>query len=311
MEISRFVFPRGTVAADVAQLAQAEQDGFAAAWMPQVFGWDALTVLALAGRETTRLRFGTAVVPTHPTHPLLLAASALTTQSATDGRLTLGVGLSHRFIVEGVWGYSYDKPLGWARDYLSALLPALRGEAPEVRTERLTATPPRPLDTPGATAPPVLLAAMGPKMLELAGTVCDGTVTWLVGVETVAGHVVPAIAAAAQAAGRPAPRVVAGLPVCVTDDIGAAQALARKQFAAYSDVPSYRAMLDREGAADASDVALVGDEATIGERLDRLAAAGATEFMACVFGSPEEQARTVAFLRARRVAAAPAAGPLA
>jgi F420-dependent oxidoreductase-like protein len=296
MKISRFVFPRGTVEDVVADLAAAERDGFEGAWMPQVFGWDPLTTLALAARETSRLRLGTAVVPTHPTHPLLLAASALTTQAATGGRLTLGVGVSHRFIVEGVWGYSYERPFSWAREYLSALLPALDGERPQVQAQRVTAMAPRPLETPGAEPPSVLLAAMGPRMLGLAAEATDGTVTWLVGPRTVEAHVVPTIRAAAAAAGRPQPRVVVGLPVCVTSNPSAARERAAAEFGAYADVPAYRAMLDREGVLSPSEVAIVGEEATVGAELERLAAAGATEFMACVFGDSGERRRTAACL---------------
>jgi F420-dependent oxidoreductase-like protein len=255
-----------------------------------------LTTLALAARETSTVRLGTAVVPAHPHHPLVLAAAALTAQSAADGRLTLGIGASHRFMVEDVWGYSYARPAGWMREYIAALAPALRGERPALRGGRVTAAPPRPLQTPGASEPPLILAAMGPLMLAVAGEMCNGTVTWLAGAATLRDHVVPRIRAAAEDASRLAPAIIAGLPVCVTDDVAAARELARTHFAPYSAVPSYRAVLDLEGAAEAGDVAVIGSEDDIGAALDDLRDAGVTEFMACVFGDGDQRERTIACL---------------
>ncbi|MBM4473082.1 TIGR03564 family F420-dependent LLM class oxidoreductase [Rhodococcus hoagii] len=297
MEIGRMVWPSARLGEVVARVSQVEADGFAAAWVPQIFGWDALTVLALAGERTSSIRLGTAVLPTHPTHPLLLAASALTTQAAVGGRLQLGIGVSHRFIVEDVWGLSFERPVQWARDYLAALVPTLNGGETHVDGVRLRAELPRPLDTFGTPSPPVLLAALGPAMLRLAGEHADGTVTLMTGVRTVAEHVVPTIRVAAAAAGRPAPRIVVGLPTCVTPDVDAARRRCREEFAAYSNTPSYRAMLDREGAADPADVALIGSRSDVLDRLDGLREAGATEYLAWIFGSEGEQVETVSCLQ--------------
>jgi F420-dependent oxidoreductase-like protein len=211
----------------------------------------------------------------------------------------LGIGVTHAFIVEGVWGYSYDRPVAWLAEYLSALLPALQGELPSVAGERVTARPLRPLETPDVTAPPVLAAALGSGMLRLAGRTCAGTVTWLTGPRTLAEHIVPSIRTAAEDAGRPVPRVVAGLPVCVTDDPGRAARRAGRKFGVYTDVPSYRAMLDREGAATAADLAIIGTADEVAERVADLARAGVDEFMACVFGTPDEQQATHDCLRGR------------
>ncbi|WP_433613583.1 TIGR03564 family F420-dependent LLM class oxidoreductase [Prescottella agglutinans] len=297
MEIGRMVWPAARLDEVVERVAEVEADGFTAAWVPQIFGWDALTVLALAGERTTSIRLGTAVLPTHPTHPLLLAASALTTQAAVGGRLQLGIGVSHRFIVEDVWGLSFERPVQWARDYLAALVPTLRGERTQIDGARLRAELPRPLDTFDTPAPPVLMAALGPAMLRLAGEHADGTITLMTGVRTVREHIVPTIRVAAAASGRPAPRIVVGLPICVTSDVEAAREQCREEFAAYTNTPSYRAMLDKEGAADPADVALIGTRGEVLERLDGLRDAGATEYMAWVFGSDEEQAATVECLQ--------------
>lgn len=279
----------------LAAVGLAEEQGFATYWLPQIFGPDALTTLAVVGREVPRIELGTSVVPTWPRHPMALAAQALTTQAAVGGRLVLGVGLSHQVVVESMWGYSFDRPLRHLREYLSALVPLVREGAAAVQGETLTAK--GPVSVPGAEPVPVLVAALGPKMLELAGTVAEGTITWMTGVSTLRDFTVPTITAAAESAGRPAPTIVASLPVCVTDDVAAARERAAKVFAVYGQLPSYRAMLDREGAGGPADVAVVGDEATVRAALDELDAAGVTDFAAVEFASGEDRDRTRAMLR--------------
>jgi F420-dependent oxidoreductase-like protein len=273
----------------------AEQQGFASYWLPQIFGPDALTTLAVVGREVPRIELGTSVVPTWPRHPMALAAQALTTQAATGGRLALGVGLSHQVVVESMWGYRFDRPVRHLREYLSALVPLLRDGSVSVEGETVTAK--GSIKVEGADPVPVLVAALGPKMLELAGTAADGTITWMTGPATLREHTVPTITAAAERAGRPAPAVVASLPVCVTDDVDAARARAAKVFAVYGQLPSYRAMLDREGAEGPADVAIVGDEATVRAAIDELEAAGVTDFAASEFATGEDRERTRSLLR--------------
>lgn len=268
--------------------------GFASFWIPQTMGMDAMTALAVVGREVPDLELGIAVVPTFPRHPIVMAQQALTTQSITGGRLTLGIGLSHRPIIEGSYGYPFERPLRHMREYLDALVPLLRDGAVNVSGETITAR--IGLDVRGASPVRVLIAALGPQMLELAGARADGTVTWMTGPVTLRDHVIPTIAAAAATADRPAPIVGAGFPLCITDDVDAARANAAETFAIYGTLPSYRAMLDREGAAGPGDVAIVGDEATARAALDALGALGVTDLVASVFGSAEERDRTYAFL---------------
>ncbi|MBK9180600.1 MAG: TIGR03564 family F420-dependent LLM class oxidoreductase [Acidimicrobiales bacterium] len=287
----------GGLDAMVAAARQAAADGFAAYWTPQIFGLDALTALAVVGREVPGIELGTSVVPTYPRHPMVLAQQALTTQAASGGRLVLGIGLSHQVVVEGMWGYSFDKPVRHLREYLSVLLPLVRGES--VAFEGDTIKGVGAVAVPGATPFPVVIAALGPQLLALAGTVADGTITWCVGPATLAAHTVPAITVAAEAAGRPAPRVIAALPVCVTDDPAGARQRAAQVFAIYGQLPSYRAMLDREGAAGPADIAVVGGEGEVGERIAGLAEIGVTDFAAVEFGATgDERARTRAALRA-------------
>jgi len=273
----------------------AANDGFASFWLPQIFGMDALTALAVAGREVPGIELGTAVVPTYPRHPAMLAAQALTTQAIVGGRLALGIGLSHQVVIESMFGLSFDKPARHMREYLEILVPLVQSGSVSFTGETLTGH--LGLEVKGATPFPILVAALGSKMLELAGTVADGTITWMTGPATIGSHIVPTITAAAASAGRPAPRVGVGLPVCVTDDEAAARERAGGLFEIYGTLPSYRAMLDKEGAGGPSDVAIVGDEATVGAQLERLASVGATDFVANAFGSSEEQARTRDLLR--------------
>jgi F420-dependent oxidoreductase-like protein len=274
----------------------AAEAGMATVWLPQLMGADALTEIAVAGREVPAIELGTGVVPTYPRHPLVLAGQALTTQAACGNRLALGIGLSHQIVIEGAFGYAFDRPARHMREYLSVLVPAMRGQRVDFEGDTVKAHTLMPLTVAGATPPPVLVAALGPVMLKLTGELADGTVTWMVGPKTLANHITPLITAAAQAAGRPAPRIVVGLPVAVTNDPDGARARATKSLRIYNELPSYRAMLDREEAEGPGDVAIVGDEESVAEQVRQLADAGATDLAAVLFGSSEEQQRTTTML---------------
>jgi len=283
---------------DVAnELRERAEAGLALVGAEQIFGYDALTLLGLVGPKVPGIELCTAVVPVYSRHPQVMAQQALTVQAATGNRLVLGIGLSHQIVVETLWGMSYAKPYRYMAEYLSALLPMLAGEAVAFHGEVVTAVTPGKLEIPGATAPPVILAALGPKMLGLAGSVADGTATWMCGLRTVETHIAPTINAAAEAAGRPAPRVVVALPVSVTADAAAARARIDESLAIYPNLPSYRAMLDLEGATGPSDVALVGTEEEVAAQLVQLENAGATDFVAAVVGNREERARTLDLLQ--------------
>jgi 5,10-methylenetetrahydromethanopterin reductase len=282
---------------DVVARAQALADtGVASLWSSQIFGWDTLTALAVVGREVPTVTLGTAVVPIHPRHPTMLAAQALTVQAATGGRLALGIGLSHKMVVEGMWGFSFDHPARYMEEYLSILMPMLSGEQVSFQGEVLRANTLGPPETEGATPPPVLVAALGTVMLGIAARQANGTITWMVGLNTLADHIVPTISAAASKAGRPDPEVVVTLPVCVTADPDAARERAGRIFTIYGQLPSYRAMLDREGAAGPPDVAIVGTEEEVSASIARFADAGATEFSAAAYGTPDEVQRTFTLL---------------
>ncbi len=282
----------------IAQAQRAEADGFASGWFANIFGIDAIMAAALCARSTSRIELGTAVVPTYPRHPVAMAQQALSAQAAARGRFTLGVGLSHQIVIENLLGLSFAKPFSHMREYLGVLVPLLRaGSVSFQGTEyRVNAG----VTVPGAQSCPILVAALAPKMLALAGAETDGTITWMTGTRTVRDHIVPRISDAAAAAGRPRPRVVVGLPVAVTSEVAAARTSAAKQFAVYGTLPSYRAMLDREGVAGPADIVIAGDESAVGEALQRLGEAGATDLLAIpipVSGDRDAVERTRALLR--------------
>ncbi|MBV9326170.1 MAG: TIGR03564 family F420-dependent LLM class oxidoreductase [Chloroflexi bacterium] len=282
----------------VDQVASAAEAGFAAAGLAQLSGVDVLTTIALAGRTVPRIELATAVIPIYPRHPTALAQQALTVNSAVDGRLILGIGLAHKPVVEQRWGMSFERPAAYMREYLAILLPLLRGEAVDFSGERLKAQQ-QALTFADARPPSVLLAALGERMLHLAGELTDGTALWMVGPRTLAEHITPTISEAARRAGRPTPRIVAGLPICVTSDPAAARERAARGLALYAQLPSYRAMLDREGVGGPADVLITGSEEEVDRQLERLEEAGATDFTASLLGSSDERRRTLAFLRAR------------
>lgn len=287
----------GTLAGAVAGAARAAADGFAGYWLGQAFGIDALTALALAGSEAPGIELGAAVVPIWSRTPQALASQALTTQAATGGRLTLGIGLSHRSVVEGMWGRSFTQLPDRARDHLAVLGPLLRGEevTHDGPTLRFTG---RMLFDPEQPPPSVLLGALGPAMLRVAGALTDGTVIGSVGPKTVADHIVPTVSKAAAEAARPAPRVVANVVAIVTDDRDAVHARMVERLHGYGQFPSFRAMLDREGVPSQADVALIGDEAHVTALVDRYEAAGVTDLVVAEMGDgPEETDRTRALFR--------------
>jgi len=281
----------------LADAARAADEGFATFWLPQAYGLDVMTALALVGRAVDGIELGTAVVPIYTRAPISLAGAVRTTQAAAGGRFTLGIGLSHIQMVQSTYGASFEHPVRDLREYLEALVPLVRGEGVDVAGASYRVA--GQVSVQGVAPSPVLVAALGPQTLRVTGRLADGTITWVTGPRTLAVHTIPTIRNAADAAGRPSPRVVAGFPICVTAEPGAARERADRLFAIYGVLPSYRAMLDREGAAGPGDIAIVGDEAAVHAQLDRLAEIGVTDFAASPFGTPDERAATRALLSSR------------
>jgi 5,10-methylenetetrahydromethanopterin reductase len=284
----------------VSDLAQARDEGFGRLWFTQMpFDADLLTVLAVALREVPDIEVASGVLPIQNQHPSLLAQRALTLNIIGDGRFTLGIGVTHRAVTEGMWGISWDKSVKRLSEYLDGLLPLLAKEQANAEGELVTTR--GALQISCAPTPQVYVAALGPQMLRVAGKRTAGTLTWMTGPKTLREHVGPTLRGAAADAGRPdgSVAVAAALPVSVTDDVDGARSLAAQQFAMYGHLPSYRAMLDREGFAGPEDAALIGDENTVSQHLDVIREAGVDEFVAIPFDpSPEGAQRTRACLRA-------------
>jgi F420-dependent oxidoreductase-like protein len=286
----------GTLDVIVAEARAAEQDGFSSYWAPQIFGHDALTVLAIVGREVPRIELGTAVVPTYPRHPMMLAQQCLTVNAAASGRLCLGIGLSHKIVIENMMGMSFDKPVRHMREYLTILTQLAQTSKVSFAGEVYSAH--AEVSVAGSQPFSVVVAALGEQMLRVTGALADGTLTWCTGPATLSSHTIPTLNRAADEAGKPTPRVIAALPVCVTEDRAGALARASQVFAIYGQLPSYRAMLDLEGAAGPADIAIVGSAAEVCERVSVLRDIGVTDFGAVEFGgNPDEVAATRAAMK--------------
>ncbi len=297
MRISVFGFlgdggGRSPVDRYVEYLRRVRDEGFSRLWTAQLpHEPDLLTTMAVAVREVDGIEVATGVLPIQVQHPMQLAQRALTVNLISGGRLVLGLGLSHKVVSEHTWGVSFDRPVRRMSEFLDGLLPLLAGEPADTTGEFTTTR--GGLRIPGAPTPPVYLAALGPQMLKLAGRRTAGTVTWMTGPRTITGHARPTLR---DAAGDRQVEVISALPICVTDDAEAARAYAASEYAIYGKLPSYRAMLDREGWAGPEDAALIGTESAVAERIEEMREAGVDEFVGATFGSSEERARSRALL---------------
>jgi len=278
----------GAASADkmVEQARRAEADGFTSLWYASAVGGDPLVAMAVAGRETSSIELGTSVLQTYACHPVLQANRAVSVASAMgrDG-FTLGVGPSHQPVIEGILGLPYDHPGRHTEEYVRVLSALLAGETVSFDGEDLHVHA-----ALGSTRPvPVLLAALGPRLLRVAGQHADGTILWMGNARAIESHVAPRLGSAAEAAGRPAPRIVAGLPVAVHDDVAEARDQAARQFALYGQLPNYQRILGHGGVRDPADAAIVGDEAAVSAAITGLFEAGATDVWAAIFPVGEDR----------------------
>lgn len=261
---------------------QAEADGFSALWYPSAVAGDPVAPMAAVGRETSSIELGTAVLQTYTSHPVLQANRAASA-AFTMGRpgFTLGIGPSHEPVIDGMYGMSYATPGRHTEEYVSIVAALLHGETVNVSGDEITlrGVAPQPLPQPVQ----LLVAALAPRLLRVAGAIADGTILWMGNARAVDSHVAPLIGKAAADAGRPSPRIVAGLPVAVHDDVAEARAVAAQQFAIYGQLPNYQRILAHGGVDGPADAAIVGDEATVAAELQGLVDAGATDIWASIF----------------------------
>ena len=275
-----------------------EARGFHTLWLPGVFGLDPVVAAAVIGQATDRIEIGTAVVPTQPRHPAALAQQALTAATACGGRFTLGIGLSHPAVIEGMLGLSYERRASHMREYLEVLIPLLAGERVAYAGDEYRVA--LGLALPEAPPVPFLIAALGERMLEIAGSRAAGTILWCTGPRAIEKHIAPKVRAAASEAGRPAPRIVAGMHIVLTSQKEAARARVAKAMAFYGQMPSYRAMLEIEGTDGLEDMALFGDERALDTGLDRLRDLGVSDFEASVLPLDDgAEERTLRYLETR------------
>ncbi|MFJ9714423.1 TIGR03564 family F420-dependent LLM class oxidoreductase [Streptomyces sp. NPDC101213] len=268
------------------QLArEAAESGLASAWFGQTFGADSPQLAAIVGREVPGLQVGTSAIPVFGRHPLLVAGQAQTAQAATHGRYHLGLALGTKLLTETGFGLPFERPIARLREFLTVLRQLTETGTADFHGELLTATTPVPARVPGAEGGvPLLVAAMGPQALRVSGELADGILPYLAGPRALADHIVPALHAAAEAAGRPTPRVVALVPGVVTADLDAVRARATENLAFYEQIPSYARVIELSGGRRAADLAVIGDERTVEAEVRRYRDAGATEV---VFSSTE------------------------
>ena len=295
MKIGAMLLKPPKSANDLIQAAKRiEKAGLDHLWISHIFGFDAISVMGLLGREVPRISLGTAVTPTYPRHPTAMAQQALTTAAFSGNRFTLGIGLSHKKIIEDFMGFSFENPTQHMREYLSILMPLARGEKVSFSGNEYKVSNFR-LNIPDANPMPVVLGALGSKMLEIAGELTDGTNTWMVGHKTMRDHIVPGLK-------NPKSKVIGGVPIVLTNQADQAKEQISKILKGYGKVPSYRAMLDMENADGPADIASVGDEKTLREEIYKYRDAGVTEFNAYIMHTDKGATeRTLQFLSDFRI----------
>lgn len=274
--------PEATIDGLIAQAKRVEQMGFDSLWIANMFGLEAIMAMALIGRETSRIKLGTAVVPTYPRHPMVMAQMAATAQAASKGRFILGIGLSHKPVIEGSLGMSFDRPARHMREYLQILGPLLRNEKVQFAGELYKTN--GQISVAESQGVPLVVAALGDVMLKIAGQLADGTITWMVGPKTLENHIIPKITKAAKEAGKPAPRIVAGMPFALVPDKEAVRERMERGLKMYGTLASYRAMLDMEGLKGPADLACAGTEKELRASIQRLRDIGVTDLNCTLLG---------------------------
>ncbi|AFP42020.1 LLM class F420-dependent oxidoreductase [Mycolicibacterium smegmatis] len=261
----------------IADARRAHDIGVKQIWLAQQADIDAIAAAGLIGAAVPGLGVGTAVVPINPRHPLVISAAAQTAQAAAHGNFTLGLGLGARVIEHYAFGIDRTNTVNRLHEYLQVLRGAFeRGDA-NFRGAEYSIELQWPVQVAGGTPIPIYVAAMGPKALRITGEYADGTLPYLAGPRTLSEFIVPTINDAAEAAGRPQPRVTAMVPVVLSDDAETARRTAAEQLAFYATIPSYQKVIAREGISDLTELAALGSPDQVREKLQSYLDAGATD----------------------------------
>ena len=285
----------GTLEGQINQIIRAENDGFDSFWAAHIMDLDIMTMMGLAAQRTNRIKMGTAVTPTFLRHPIAMAQQAITVQASSHGRFTLGMGVSHKPVVENRFGLEFKKPAKHMREYLTIVNSlSTYGEVDQQGELHTAVTKFTSKEKPVLS---IVIAALGNLMLKNAGELADGTITWMTGPETIRTHIAPKITQSAHDTGKASPRIIAGLPLCVTDNKGNGFQEASRHFGRYGELPSYRSMINRENAESPAELAVIGNEQEIEEKLRQYAASGTTEIAAQIF--PETPGNKDSILRSR------------
>ena len=266
--------------ANARRTADADMSGY---WVPQLFGPEILTALAAIGREVPNIELATGIVQTYSRNPMVLAQQALTVQQLVDGRLTLGLGLGHKEAIEGLWKQSYDRPIAHLREFLDTLTVLLDGGGGLLQFE-------------GTPAPPLVIAGLSPKLINIAATQATGVMTWLLSPKSVHEWATVPMTEATSAAGRAAPRIVAGTFISVTDDVARVREDWSDTFAFHTSLDAYKAILERQGASHPIDTAPFGSAGEVEDALHAYIEAGATEISVSPVGNPDEVDRAFELL---------------
>lgn len=259
------------------QARRAYATGVRHLWVAQRVDVDAIALTGLIGAAVPGLGVGTSVVPINPRHPLLISSAAQTAQAAAHGNFSLGLGLGAPSVEQQAFGRTWPHTIQRLREHLTVLRSIFDDGVIDFRGSEISSSPQWPVRIPGGTPIPVYVAAMGPKALQVAGELADGTLPYLAGPRTIEDFIVPTIGKAAADAGRPTPRTIAMVPVLVTDDADAGRAWAAEQLAFYETIPSYQKVIAREGVAGVAELAAIGTVDEVTRRLRRYLDAGATD----------------------------------
>jgi 5,10-methylenetetrahydromethanopterin reductase len=296
--------PEPSLAGLISNAQRLEKMGFDSIWMANHYSYDAINVLSLIGNSTSTIELGTAVVPSYPRHPVAMAQQVLTANAACKNRFTLGLGVSHKFFIEDELGIGYQTPARHMAEYLDVMMPLINSRQVDAQGDLYRVN--THIDIAESGKPSVLIAALGPRMLKIAGHNTDGTTLWQTGPVTIEKHTVPAIHQAAAEADRPSPRIVTGMPVVLTNNIQKARQDIDEKLEIYGQIPSYRAMLDREGADGPGDIAIVGNEQELRQQIQRLQDIGVTDLNAVLIDvESHSYERTLSFLANEKAASNP------